>query len=264
MKRAWLEIDNAKTGRADRFCLDGFARVVIGSATFATLRLTTHGAYSPQHFALSRLEGRWQVADLHSATGLFMNQARMRTARWLDSGDKFYVMPQEQFRFTEEPVDPRWEAHAARLAHGDDSEGAWLVFADALQELGDETGQRMVAAGEDPALPLGFLERMRGDGTVTFTCRFGFLRTLTLRNVGLARELNAEVIDAVLAQPVARLLRHLEVDVPSFEDVPLETLAAAIVRAAPPSLRVVRLLGVFGAPPRGLFPPALQVEWAPI
>ena len=81
------------------------------------------------------------------------------------------------------------------------------------------------------------------DGTVAFNCRFGFIRTLTLRNVGLLVDSKPRVIEAVLRQPLARLMRVLELDVASFEDVPLEVLAKHIVEAAPPSLRVVRLLG---------------------
>ena len=263
MKRAWLEVDNRKTGRTERFCLDGFSRIVVGRDPSATLRVA-NVTLARRHFAVTRLEGRWQVADLGSAAGLFMNKARMMTARWLDSGDVFWPNGDVQFRFVEEPIDPRCEAHALRLAQGDDSDGAWQVFSDALQELGDDTGRKMIAAREDPVLPLGFLERMRTDTTVTFECRYGFVRTLTVRNHGLARELGVGVFDAILAQPLVRLLRVLEVDVPSFEDVPLAQLAAAVVRAAPPSLKVVRLLGVFGAPPAGMFPPSLQVEWAPI
>jgi hypothetical protein len=264
VKRSWLDVDNAKTGRVDRYCLDGFARVLIGSAPFVTLRMTTGGWYSPQHAAISRMNGRWQLSDLGSANGLFMNQALMKTARWLDPGDAFYVNPNEKFRLVEETLDPRWEAHALRVAQSDDSNGAWHVFSDALQELGDETGHRMISAPDSAALPLGFLDRMRSDGTVNFDCHFGFIRSLTIRNAGLARGLQARVIDAVLAQPAAALLRVLEVDVPSFDDVALDSLAAAIVRAMPPSLRVVRLLGVFGAPPLRLFPESVQVEWAPI
>jgi hypothetical protein len=263
VKRSWLDVDNAKTGRTERFCLDGFARIVVGRGPFVTLRVVAP-VYARQHFTLTKVGERWQVADLGGAGGLLMNKMKILSARWLDSGDAFSVGPNETFRFVEEPLDPRWEALALQLAQSDDSDMAWLVFSDAIQELGDETGKRMPSAGEDPALPLGFLDRMRADGTVSFSCRFGFVRTLTLRNAGLANELHAHVLDAVLAQPVARLLRVLEVDVPSFEDVPLEVLAAAILRTAPPSLRVVRLLGMIGAPPKGLFPPSLQVEWAPI
>lgn len=264
MKRTWLDVDNARSGRKDRYCLDGFSRIVIGSAPFVALRMTTHGLYSRQHASLTRLNGRWQLADLGGANGLYMNQAQMKTARWLDSGDAFYVNEHEKFRFLEEPVDPRWDAHALRLAHSDDSEAAWAVFSDALQELGDDTGKRMVSARENPVLPLGFLDRMRGDGTIAFGCQYGFIRTLRLRNIGLARELHAEVFDAVLGQPVARLLRALEVDVQSFDDLSLDVLAAAIIRAAPASLRVVRMLGVIGPPAKNPFPASLQVEWAPI
>ncbi len=250
-------------GRTERFCLDGFTQLVIGSAPFATLR-RPGSWYARRHLSLSRLNGRWQVANVGGTQGLFMNQALMKTARWLDSGDAFYVDAQEQFRFAEEIGDPRWDAHAQRLAEGDDSDAAWLVFSDAIQELGDETGKQMLVAGTSPVLPLGFLERMRADETVTFTCRFGFVHTLTLRNLGLAQELQAQVVDAVLAQPVVRLLRVLEVDVPSFGELPLDALASAIIRSAPASLRVVRLLGAIGPPLEQLFPLSLRVEWAPI
>ena len=267
MKRSWLDVDNAKSGRKDRYCLDGFPRVVLGSSPHATLTLVSHtpeGGYSPLHAALTRLEGRWQLADLGSTKGLFMNKAQMKTARWLDSGDVFYVVPTERLTFTEEPVDPRIQAHVRRLALSEDTDADWLVFSDALQELGDETGKQMLSAREEVVPPLGFLYRMRTDGTVAFSCRYGFIRTLTLRNVGLAQDLRAQVVDAVLAQPAVCLLRELELDMTSFDEVPLDALAAAITRAAPPSLRVVRLLGMIGAPPKKLFPASIHVEWAPI
>lgn len=239
---------------------------MIGRAQHAVLR--THNQFVRHHFLLRKLEGRWQVAALSSAGGVFMNRMPMKTARWLDSGDVFYVSDDEPFRFTEEELDPRWEAHALRLAQSDDSDAAWLVFSDAIQELGDETGKKMLSAGEDPVLPLGFLDRLRSDGAVTFACRFGFIRSLALRQVGVALELRLDgkpmVIEGVLRHPLARQLRVLELDVPSFDEMPLELLAACIVDAAPPSLKVVRLLGVIGAPPRQLFPSSLQVEWAPI
>lgn len=267
MKRSWLDVDNSRSGRKDRYCLDGFPRVVLGSSPHATLPLVSHspeGWYSPLHAALTRLDGRWQLADLGSTKGVFMNKAQMKSARWLDSGDVFYVVPTERLTFTEEPIDPRVLAHVLRLALSPDAEADWLVFSDALQELGDDTGKKMLSARDDVVPPLGFLYRMRTDGTVRFSCRYGFIHTLTLRNVGLAQELRTQVIDAVLAQPAVCLLRELELDMTSFDEVPLDVLAAAVVRAAPPSLRVVRLLGMIGSPPKRLFPPSIHVEWAPI
>jgi len=263
VKRAWLEVDVARTGRTDRYCLEGFDRVVVGRAPEATLRMSSP-LLARQHFAFTRVGGRWQVADLGSPAGIFMNGQRVNTARWLDPGDKVTPGGGETFRFVEEPISPQWLAHAQRLAVSDDSDPAWLVFADALQDLGDDTGRRMVTAGDAPVLPLGFLDRMRTDGTVGFSCRYGFIRVLTVRNAGLARELGLKVFDAILLNPLARLLTVLELDVTSFADEPLEKLAAAVMNAAPPSLKTVRLLGVFGAPPRNLFPQPITVEWAPI
>lgn len=263
LKRAWLEVESRGLGRTERYCLDGFERVVIGRGVVATLRMP--GAlYGRMHAALSLVAGRWQVADLGSAGGTFINNVRIHTARWLDSGDVFWMNGGERFQFVEEAIDPRRAAHFQRLAESDDGDGAWLVLADTLQELGDETGKKMVTALEDLALPLGFLGPLRSDGAVTFSCRFGFIRTLTLRNLGLARTLGLGVFPAVLRQPGVALLRVLEVDLTSFDELPLPVLAAALRDDGPPSLRVLRLLGVFGAPPRHLFPPGLEVEWAPI
>ncbi len=262
MKRAWLEVEVARTGRTDRYCLEGFDRVVVGRAPEATLRMPSP-LFSRQHFGFTRVADRWQVADLGSTSGLFMNGLRVKTARWLDSGDKVEAAG-ETFRFVEEPVNAQWLAHAQRLADSDDSDNAWLVFADALQDLGDDTGRRMVIAGDGAVLPLGFLDRMRTDGTVSFSCRFGFIRVLTVRNLGLARELGLKVFEAILLNPLARLLTVLELDVTSFDDEPLQKLADAVTKSAAASLKTVRLLGVFGAPPRGLFPPRIAVEWAPI
>lgn len=248
-------------GRSERFCLDGFERLVIGRATHVALR-RPYATYSREHAALTRIEGRWQVADLGSAGGTWMNSKRVATARWLDPGDVFWMNGNERFRYLEETSDPRLDAQARKLADSDDGDAAWLVFADALQELGDEAGKAMAAAGVDPVLPLGFLDRMRTDETVTFACRFGFVHWLKVRNTGLAAELGERVLTAVLAQPVVQFLRTLELDVRSFEPVPLEALMAAVRAAAPRSLKVVRLLGVIGQPPQRA-PERFAVEWAP-
>lgn len=262
MKRTWLEVERLPLGRPERFCLDGFERVVIGRAAHVALR-RPFSNYSREHAALTRLDGRWQVADLGSSGGTFMNKARIATARWLDPGDVFQMNGSEQFRFLEEAVDPRFEAQAKQLADGDDSDAAWLVFADALQERGDETGKRMVADPTLPALPLGFLERMKADDTVLFELRHGFVRRLTLRNRGLAQDLGPSVVPAILAQPIVQFVRELELDLTTFSSSALQPLSDAVQAHAPASLKVLRLLGVFG-PPLRTAPARYAVEWAPI
>lgn len=249
-------------GRPERFCLDGFDRVVIGRAPFAALR-RPFSAYSREHAALTRLEGRWQVADLGSSGGTFMNKARIATARWLDAGDVFQMNGNEQFRYLEETVDPRVEAQVQKVAEGDDSDASWLVFADALQDLGDEAGKRMVSDPGLPALELGFLERMKSDDTVLLDYRFGFVRRLVIRNRGLAQDLGPKIVPAILAQPIVQLVRELELDLTTFSSSALQPLSDAVQAHAPPSLRVLRLLGVFG-PPLRTAPARYAVEWAPI
>ncbi len=260
MKRAWLEVESKVHGRMERYCLDGFERIVIGSSPFATLRMSpTH--YLREHAALTRIEGRWQLADLGSNTGIWMNDMRMLSARWLDSGDFFWTRREQIFRFVEEVVNPRLLEHLGRLAASDDSDAMWMVLSDALQELGDPAGRLMPTAGADPVLPLGFLETLRSDGAAQLQCRFGFVQRLTLRSLGMARGLRQQVFDAALAQPVVQLLRDLVVDVPSFEGVAIGDLAAAISRAAPPSLRRIFLTGMNGPPPPNLFPEGVRVVW---
>lgn len=273
MTRASLEVTANALGRSERFCLDGFERVVIGRSRTVAMSMQwvgqhgqandpAGGPYSREHAALTLLEGRWQLADLGSSGGTWMNGGKIQRC-WLDSGDTFLMNGSHRFRFLLEPVNPRWEQHAAQLAASDDGDAAWLVFSDALQELGDPIGTQMAGAGADPLLPLGFLNRMRADGTVTLHCRFGFVQKLEVRNVGLAVDLKERIFDVVLAQPVVRLLRELVVHIGDFPRIPLEAIAAAISLAAPPSLRVVRFEGALERPPRHLFPASMRVEWTP-
>lgn len=251
-----------KLGRPDRFCLDGFERVVIGRNPHVELR-RPYGTYSRMHAALTKLDGRWQLADLGSSGGTYMNKKRIPAPVWLDPGDVFQMNGDEMFRYLEETVDPRWEAQARKVADGGDTDAEWLVFADALQDLGDPIGRDMMTAGAEPVLPLGFLDRMRSDDTVQFTCRYGFVRSLTLRNRGLALELQDKVVPAILAQPVVQLIRALEVDLTTFSEGRLMALLNAVRASAPPSLRRVSIHGVIGAPP-SLPPTPYAVEFAPI
>jgi hypothetical protein len=259
MKHAWLEVEKL-LGRPERYCLDGFERIVIGSSPFATLRMPrTH--YLQEHAALSLIDGRWQLADLGSNTGVWMNDKRMLTARWLDSGDAFWMRKEQMFRFLEQTVDPRVLEQLSRVAQSDDSDGPWMVLSDALQELGEPYASKMPTAGEDPLLPLGFLETLRSDGAVQLKCHFGFAQRMTVRNLGMARGLQHRVFDAVLSQPVIALLRELVIDIPSFHGVSLESIAGAINRSAPQSLRKVRLSGLVVRPAPQLFREPLKIEW---
>lgn len=254
--RTFLRVVGGST--VEHYCLEGFDFLPIGRGSEARIRVDSNRC-SRVHAILSRAPGgRWNLVDSGSSSGTWLVNDKVVPRRGerlvaqyqLEPGDVFTLNFEHQFHFLLEPIDQQWEALAAGLAAGDGSEASWRVFADQLEERGHPLGPRMAAAGSSPLLPLGFLRRYRDEGTVTLRFRMGFVHELGVANVGL----DERTFDAVLSQPLVRLAHRLDVDLRTFEGVPLPTILEAIRRSAPPGLRVVRLNGLLTRRPAQVLP----------
>lgn len=240
---AWLEEEG--TGRT---ILLREQQVTLGRGAQADVRIANL-RLARLHLRFTRLEdGAWDVVDLNSPGGTFINHRRIRSAsdemtrgHRLTSGDVFNAL---DLRFHAAFV-PQVD-HFALLDEQAEDEAAWRVWADALLEKAHPLGLWLSAPPDDADARLAFIGALASasDPNVRVEWnRFGFARTLTLRDLALferpwfgdpARapglqyltqltlEVNdPRVVDVLRAIPLPRSLRRIE-----GVALPSETLAS--------------------------------------
>ena len=103
----------------------------------------------------------------------------------------------------------------AAIAATPDDEACWQVYADWLLSVGDPLGERIRGLRPDDAEFLGhLLPLVKEHGVLTLEWSHGFIRSALLRSWGSVRI--DELLVWLLALPVSRFLRSLEVELRSF------------------------------------------------
>jgi predicted component of type VI protein secretion system len=168
-----------------------------------------------QHVRLLRVpSGRVLAIDQTVFTGTFLNGAPMQRAL-LSDGDVLSVGPYElEVRIT--PALPRppdvLDELTAVVVADPDSDAAWRVLADRLQELGSPLGHR-IERDDRSTEALESLADEAANDRLVLEWSHGFLTRARIR-----RDADDAVVFALLAHPLATFLRRLEVEQPPKGD----------------------------------------------
>ena len=135
-----------------------------------------HGSIPLRQGQFNRLRNRWWVEDARSANGIYLRGKRIHLEPVDDEPVDFSMMVRFRFEQTPMPEEELKLREAIRAEPDDDSR--YLVYADWLQEQGDELGTMMVAPAPSAAQWLGPLFAPG----LQVGWRHGFIRALKVRS----------------------------------------------------------------------------------
>lgn len=180
-------------------------KLIVGRAKTCDV-VVKHGSIPERQGHFIRLRNHWWVEDYSSPTGIYMRGKRIHLERVGDEAVDFSMIC--RFRFEKIPMPPEELALRAAIWAATDDDSRFLVYADWLQERGDELGQWMV--NPSPPANAGVLGPLFSDG-ISLQWRHGFIQSLTLRSAKSVYN-PPGAIEEALVHPLSAFLQRLEID----------------------------------------------------
>lgn len=179
-------------------------KVVVGREKDCDVVLR-HDSIPKKQGHFMRLRDLWWVEDYNSDKGIFIHGKRIHIEPVAGQPIDFAMLV--RFRVETTPMPPEELRFREAIYATPEDDGGFLVYADWLQERGDEVGQLMVS-------PAPIAERWLGpllSSGIAVTWRHGFLDTVKVRS---SESIYAKkgVFVEVFSHPLAAFLRVLEVD----------------------------------------------------
>lgn len=196
----------------------------IGRGKENTLAVPT-AEVSPRHCEVVHEYDRWWIRDLGTTNGTFHLGERIHDAE-LRHADVFELPASVCFRLLlREPIDLRDDQMERALIDSPDDPHRWSVYADWLQERGAPLGERLAnPRAADDRRWLGPLAGYAGRGVLQVTWVHGVPARAVLRTLSPTgrQESWESPLALLLADPLFRFLRVLELDLSSFHRASLE------------------------------------------
>jgi uncharacterized protein (TIGR02996 family) len=192
----------------------GTGPVTIGRGAAATLRVPSD-RISRLHCQLREEHGGWQIEDLGSSGGTWLNARRVDGSVRLSHGDRVWL-GDTRLVFLDQPELESPELEAVVTQHPDDP-SAVRVWADWLLERGDPFGEHLLSPHPVDFALEGLAPLVRA-GQLELDWQHGLIRTARLRCVEDATYWNVEVLARLVALRAARWLDHLTVDLTTWVD----------------------------------------------